>query len=302
MKQLLLPFLAATVMAASITETHAVRYRAFEVSGTQTMSYIGSSDTASVNIDSYSTVGSWTHIYLPTAHLSKQKKEYNLEWLDLGDTITYPAQCRFTDEWVALNNGIRITTYLDRNGAGTEIDLYANVADLHSTNNAAHKEPLNRAATGTGKTVRVPSYIECDPGLGTTIEAAGNGHVNAQIWWDGTVPNNRTTTQRYTIKYRIETNFSAAFKPDTISLVGPVGAYIPTNSVLLITTTGGTKVEIAWPDVNLIEYYNEGMWTGGHKQVVPVTDGTNQVEKRIRVRGEVSGPTTISVPVTMTLS
>lgn len=302
MKQLLLPFLAATVMVATIPETHAVRYRAFEVSGTQTLSYIGSTGTASQNVDSYSTVGSWTDVYLPTAPLSKQNLEHNLEWVDIGDTITYPAQCRFTDEWVALNNGIRIYTLLDRNGGGTGISQYANVADLHSTNHTERIEPINKVATGTAKRVRVPSYIECDPGLGTTIEAAGNGYVNAQIWWDGTVPNNRTTTQRYTIKYRIETNFSAAFKPDTIRLVGPVGAYLSTNSVLLITTTGGTKVEIAWPDVNLIEYYNEGMWTGGHKQVVPVTDGTNQVEKRIRVRGEVPGPTTISVPVTMTLS
>ena len=229
---------------------------------------------------------------------------YNIEWIDGDHTYNFPETCRPADDYVggSARSNLRVYYQIRKDGTVQREWGLKNFTDSFAdANMQLHVEPVNIVGDATHVNVEYPKYIECDAGLESVV-ATGTGHFNAQKWWDGVMPNNRSTIQTETVYYRpVASPISATFSPNTIQLKGTVNEYISTNSVLMITTSGGTKIEVEWPAVNLLEYGNNGDWIREHKQIVSVTDGLNKVDKQIRVRGTVAGTKTISVPVTITL-
>lgn len=305
MKQLLLPFLTATLLGFTGNSANAAIYEAYEASGSVTFGYLSTPDEKTGGVHHATVKENYVEIFSFTPLVTDQQGKHNIEWLDGRDTLTYPASCRILPEYVGQMNGGFSTRYsvsAFNEGQGVNYwETYANSL-LPGASLSKRVEPVNRNGTSTGQLTRLPRFVECDASIGA-FDATGVSVLSVQKWWDGVLPNVRTSTMSYTVKYRATSSIiSAAFKPDTIQLTGKVKDYITTNSVLVITTTGGTKVEIVWPSVGLLEYEHEGVWTGGHDQQIAVTDGENKVDKRIRVRGTVPGHQTISVPVTMTIS
>lgn len=223
---------------------------------------------------------------------------YELEWVDGAAHWAYPSSCT-----VPSGTGL-IAFIID---AWNQIN---NDTPLHSAPNSetltdrltVHYEPVpSGARTSTQVRLISPTVIECDAGLGE-FTVSVNSFLNAQKWWDGGTPNWRSTKQTLSIVYRPQRTVSAEFSPQTINMTGPVYTYIEDSTDLIVTTYGGTKVEVVWPDVNTVEYEQTGVWVKGHIQTVSVTDGVKKINKRIRVRSSVAGPTTISVPVSISLS
>lgn len=305
MKQLLLPFLTANLLVVNGASAAGTIYEAYEVSANHTTGYLNvPGDTSgAVNIATlrprYVSIMNFEYL-----QKNEGRKIFNIEWVEGKNVVNYPASCRSLpedtgQEWGGYYVGFSLGAYM---GENTDYTKIYELPDLNGASFAIRVEPANKPATSTSQSIRLPRYVECDASLGA-FEATGNSVMTVQKWWDGITPNARTGSVLYTVKYRAApTIISAAFKPDTLQLEGTVNDYITTNSVLMITTAGGTKVEIAWPEVTSLEYEHEGVWTGGHEQLISVTDGANKVDKRMRVRGTVPGPKTISVPVIMTIS
>lgn len=250
--------------------------------------------------------GPWVHILdesvsvnFSLAYINEPNHTaYNIEWIDGQATYTYPAECSRIPG--SVGNDLNFTVSAKGNDIGMKESVVGDATALSGTL-TYHKEPVNMYLSATQAFYRVPKFIDCPSGLGE-FSATVTGFLNIQKWWDGGTPNWRRTTQSFTVYYRPQTTISAEFSPHTISMTGPVNTYIENSTDLVITTSGGTKVEIVWPDVNLLEYEQAGVWMKGHTQSVSVTDGANKINKRIRVRSSVAGSTAISVPVTMTLS
>ncbi len=276
-------------------------YIATSAAGSQTESWLdvsGERDSAGdpyFHVTKDNVIAAYRDAYLTEpAH-----RTYNIEWLDGRYTLTYPPSCVF----VQPTGGAYSQEYLRNNGsnvAKAQSDAVTS-GTLNGVILKHHLEPVNRTGNSTGVGIYLPGTIECSSGLGE-FTATVTGFSNAQKWWDGGTPNWRRTTQTMSVTYKPLDTISAEFSPQTISMTGTVGTYIENRTDLIVTTSGGTKVVIEWPEVNTVEYGQAGEWVTGHTQSVSVTDGANKINKRIRVRSSEAGSTTISVPVTMTLN
>ncbi len=300
MKQLLIPLLSATIAAGYILPCWSQRYEAYSGTGqVETKGFDGDSWVTRTNMYQKGAMVAFKHESgFPTTH------SYNLEWVDGDHKYNFPASCRPAEDYIGSSavSNLRVYYGIRNDGAGTRSWLKYNSTDsFGDADMRLYVEPVNVVGDETYADVEYPKYIECDAGLESVV-ATGTGHFNVQKWWDGVMPNNRTTIQTETVYYRpVSSPISATFSPNTIQLKGTVNEYISTNSVLMITTSGGTQIEVEWPAVNLLEYGNNGEWIREHNQIVSVTDGLNKVDKQLRVRGTVAGTKTISVPVTITL-
>ncbi|TGB71784.1 hypothetical protein CRG96_02285 [Escherichia sp. E4930] len=278
------------------------RYIASSGTGSQTESWIdsnGERPSTSTTIV-YANPGQ-TEGWFPDTWLNEPNHyQYNMEWLDSQHVLSYPPSCRFSNSVYEAKTKILLlkndTTYV-----AVAQSNEVTTGQLDGLTLKAHLEPVNAVGNQTRVDIFLPGTIECDPGLGE-FTATVTGFGNAQKWWDGGTPNWRRTTQTLSVTYKPLVTLSAEFSPQTISMTGTVNTYIENSTDLIVTTSGGTNVEILWPEVNTVEYEQAGVWVKGHTQSVSVTDGANKINKRIRVRSSVAGSTTISVPVTMTLS
>ena len=305
MKQLLLTFLTVGMMGGPWSQTNAQIYEAVSMEGSETSTHFDSNVTSIPPFYSYNKYDRYVELTTFWQELSIPVKDVYLEWGEFSDTVKYPKSCNLLPEDIAGPGRVSINSYFYTGGDGKILlgTTRNTTQSLELVTNNGRREPYNVTAQRSGKVVRLPRYIDCDPADGDVIVATGDGYLNAQKWWDGGTPNSRTSSYKYSVTYRAApTIISAAFTPDILQLTGSVKEYITTNSVLMIATKGGTRIEIAWGDVNNLQYERDGTWTGGHRQVVSVTDGATKVVKLIRVRGEVAGPTLFSVPVTVTIS
>lgn len=241
-----------------------------------------------------------TQIFFGLNPLLIDKGEIELQWLDGQYVLTYPSSCRTSD-----GTNVSSSAYYTALNANKAVAAYGtSVTDTGTINGkvgAFHLEPVNKTAVYTAVEYTLPAIIECDGKLGE-INAQLQGTYNAQKWNDGNYPLSRTTSQAINLTYTPESSISAEFTPPTISMTGPVNSDLLRVTSLVITTSGGTTVEIEWPDVDLVEYEQDGVWMRSHLQSISVADGVNQIDKCIRVRSSTAGSTTISVPVTMTIS
>lgn len=155
-------------------------------------------------------------------------------------------------------------------------------------------------------------YSNVEYKLGSTIECDGEyDEVNVMYWGDlrvdprlhGQRPEYRITSQTITVTYRrAPSSIRADFFPNTLNLEGIINSHIETSSNLTITTNGGTSVVINWPRVDSVEYSQGGGWVKELSETISVHDGVNTIKKRFRLTSSVPGNTTVSVPVTLTLS
>lgn len=277
------------------------QYIATSATGSQTESWLdatGERDSVGqpyFYLDTTGVISKFKGVYLNEPH----RRSYNIEWLDGRHTLTFPPSCVVGPD----SGGAYSQQYLRMKGdnvALAQADAILPGKKLNGVILTHHLEPVNKIGDTTGVGIMLPGNVECSPGLGE-FTATVTGFSNAQKWWDGGTPNWRRTTQTVSVTYKPLDTISAEFSPQTISMTGTVNTYIENSTDLMIRTSGGTNAEIIWPDVNLVEYEQAGVWVKGHTQSVSVADGANKINKRIRVRSSVAGSTTISVPVTMTL-
>lgn len=302
MKQLLIPLLSVVVVVSDVSKPSIAQlYEAVEARGTQDVTWINDEGATSNNAEVYYNYGSKGVVRLEfgLTSLDRSGNQYSIEWVEGQNVLSFPPSCVRRDD----NDGLWTSFRLQRPGYASiaQYSPYQNGPELNGRTTHYRTEPVNDNATTSRVTHQYPKYVECDPGLGE-FTATGTSTYDVQKWWDGVTPNKRRTEQHAFITYRAVGNFSAYFSPDTVDIAGSVNDYLEHNSNLMISTSGGTTVDIAWPDVNLVEYDMNGTWVKGHNQSVHVTDGPNKINKRLRVRSSVAGYTTISVPVTMTLS
>lgn len=241
-----------------------------------------------------------TLISFAASPLNQDRKEYNLQWLDGTHTMNYPVSCR-TPAGTATSSSVE---YIALDASMNTVASGQSVTDagtINETNGAFHLEPVNKTAAYTRVKYQLPTTVECDGNLGEFMGWV-LGSYRAQKWNDGNYPQWRRTIQAIYLTYTPKSSISAEFTPPTISMTGPVNSDLLHVASLVITTSGGTTVEIEWPDVDLVEYEQDGVWMRSHLQSISVADGVNQIAKCIRVRSSMAGSTTISVPVTMTIS
>lgn len=268
--------------------------------GMQTEWWIDASGSKKTTIQPFKVNKEVVWASFPAAFLNEPGRgTYNIEWMDGLYRTDYPRSCSVgpgsSGLWAgeSLNDGITVATSITNTEEGS-LDPY-NAYLKH------HLEPVNKIGNATAVNLFLPGTISCDPGLGE-FTVTVTGYSNVKKWGNGS-PNARRTSQTFSIKYTPFANtISAEFSPSTISMTGVVNTYIENRTDLVVTTSGGSTVVIEWPDVSTVEYEMAGGWVKGHTQSVSVADGANKINKRIRVRSSDPGTTTISVPVTMTLS
>ena len=301
MNRTILTALCATLVVFPLS-INAQLYYADEASGfgTQTEWWIDAGGSKKTTIKPYQVDKRLVWASFPTAFLNEPGRgSYNIEWMDGLYRTDYPRSCSVAPGSRALE----ACEYLNK-GSGVAYSCTAEEAgslDPYYVYLKHHLEPVNKIGNSTAVNLFLPGTISCDPGLGE-FTVTVTGYSNVKKWGDGS-PNARRTSQTFSIKYTpFATTISAEFSPSTISMTGVVNTYVENRTDLVVTTSGGTTVVIEWPDVSTVEYEKAGGWVKGHTQSVSVADGANRINKRIRVRSSDPGTTTISVPVTMTLS
>lgn len=238
-------------------------------------------------------------VLFPKAYLNEPGRgSYNIEWMDGLYRTDYPRSCSVAPG----SSPLHVNEHLNYESsvATSQSEEVGGSLDPFYVWLKHHLEPVNKIGKSTHVSLILPGTISCDPGLGE-FTVTVTGYSNVKKWGNGS-PNARRTSQTFSIKYTpFATTISAEFSPSTISMTGVVNTYVENRTDLVVTTSGGTKVVIEWPDVSTVEYEQAGGWVKGHTQSVSVADGANKINKRIRVRSSDPGTTTISVPVTMTL-
>lgn len=302
MNRSILTALLAITMGAFPLSTNAQLYVADESSGfgTQTETWIDAGGQKEQNVVPLEVNERVVWMHYPNAYINEpQHRYYNIEWMDGSYTLNYPASC------VAAPGTTKAyaVEHLNTDSSPTVASSESNTVygPLNGAILKHHMEPVNKTGNKTTVALFLPGTVSCDSGLGE-FSATGSGFSNVQKWWDGGTPNWRSTTQTFRITYKPLVTISAEFSPRTIFMTGVVNTYVENRTDLIVTTSGGTKVVIEWPEVNTVEYEQTGVWVKGHTQSVSVADGANKINKRIRVRSSEAGTTTISVPVTMTIS
>lgn len=303
MNRSILTALLAITMGAFPLSINAQLYVADEASGfgSQTETWIDAGGQKERNVDPFKVNERVVWVQYPNAYINEPNhRSYNIEWMDGSYTLYYPVSCV-----VAPNTTpAQAIEHLNSDSSPTVASSASNSVFSGPLNGVIlnhHMEPVNKTGNMTAVSLFLPGTVACDSGLGE-ITATVSGFSNVQKWWDGGTPNWRRTTQTFRITYKPLVTISAEFSPPTISMTGVVNTYVENRTDLIVTTSGGTKVVIEWPEVNKVEYEQTGVWVKGHTQSVSVADGANLINKRIRVRSSEAGTSTINVPVTMTIS
>ncbi|MEE7414665.1 hypothetical protein [Escherichia marmotae] len=281
--------LSAILMFTGVTHA-AVEYKLEYLHGTAISTYLDSDKTTTYDFYTPSDL----RYTFDQVFLKDSKTEYELAWIDGSWTIRgLPQDCDISSAYVEIRTR--------DNGSGYTHSPHIPLSEGTVT---WHEEPVPRLVVLTSTYFEVPRTLVCSKDLGDVIEGGAVGYLNAQKLGVGRAPNNRTVKEyvNWTYKRSTVVSVSAQFKPNEIQLSGQVGKPIITTATLEITTSGGSKVNVEWPDVPGVSYKIDGLWVNKGSSTVSVSDGFNRQTIDIKVTGDQAIQRTYSIPVSITLS